>query len=177
MKIKLAVLAAGVLACATSASAFTTFDKFSGFDPSGHSFTLDFSIDSVTAPDSSGVPITSFFGQLIDGNIISSVVGPTNLVGVDNLVFTGGGPDTNGFGFLVGGLNSVLVKNVFDGTYVFGSDAPQFGGIGNSVPVSLSAVPEPATWALMLVGFGAIGYSMRRSRHMSVNTAGSRATI
>ena len=26
------------------------------------------------------------------------------------------------------------------------------------------AVPEPATWAMMLLGFGAIGYSMRRRR-------------
>ena len=26
---------------------------------------------------------------------------------------------------------------------------------------SVSAVPEPATWAFMLVGFGAVGYSMR----------------
>jgi len=30
--------------------------------------------------------------------------------------------------------------------------------------VSLSNVPEPATWAMMLVGFGAIGYGMRRRR-------------
>jgi hypothetical protein len=27
-----------------------------------------------------------------------------------------------------------------------------------------SPVPEPATWALMLVGFGAVGYSMRHSK-------------
>ncbi len=26
----------------------------------------------------------------------------------------------------------------------------------------LAAVPEPATWALMILGFGVIGYSMRR---------------
>lgn len=27
-----------------------------------------------------------------------------------------------------------------------------------------TAVPEPSTWAMMLVGFGAVGYSMRRGR-------------
>jgi hypothetical protein len=27
-----------------------------------------------------------------------------------------------------------------------------------------SAVPEPATWAMMLMGFGAVGYSMRRRK-------------
>jgi hypothetical protein len=29
---------------------------------------------------------------------------------------------------------------------------------------SVSGVPEPSSWAMMLVGFGAIGYSMRRRR-------------
>jgi hypothetical protein len=29
---------------------------------------------------------------------------------------------------------------------------------------SVPAVPEPATWAMMLLGFGGIGFSMRRSR-------------
>jgi hypothetical protein len=27
-----------------------------------------------------------------------------------------------------------------------------------------SAVPEPTTWAMMLVGFGAVGFAMRRGR-------------
>ena len=31
-----------------------------------------------------------------------------------------------------------------------------------SVTESVSAVPEPATWAMMLVGFGAVGVTMRR---------------
>jgi hypothetical protein len=29
---------------------------------------------------------------------------------------------------------------------------------------STAAVPEPSTWAMMLVGFGAVGFSMRRAR-------------
>jgi hypothetical protein len=29
----------------------------------------------------------------------------------------------------------------------------------------INAVPEPSTWALMLLGFGAVGFSMRRGRH------------
>jgi hypothetical protein len=27
-----------------------------------------------------------------------------------------------------------------------------------------ASVPEPATWAMMLLGFGAIGFAMRRNR-------------
>jgi hypothetical protein len=43
------------------------------------------------------------------------------------------------------------------------------GGLIGSVPPSVippvpSAVPEPSTWALMLLGFGAIGGSLRRAR-------------
>ena len=30
--------------------------------------------------------------------------------------------------------------------------------------ISFAAVPEPATWAMMLLGFGAIGFALRRRR-------------
>lgn len=35
------------------------------------------------------------------------------------------------------------------------------GGLGGSFTISLAAVPEPATWAMMLLGFGAIGAAFR----------------
>jgi hypothetical protein len=31
--------------------------------------------------------------------------------------------------------------------------------------LAINAVPEPSTWALMLLGFGAVGFSMRRGRN------------
>jgi len=37
------------------------------------------------------------------------------------------------------------------------------GLLDNVLLTSVSAAPEPATWAMMLLGFGAAGYSMRRS--------------
>ena len=30
------------------------------------------------------------------------------------------------------------------------------------------AVPEPATWAMLLLGFGAVGYALRRGRGVKV---------
>jgi hypothetical protein len=38
----------------------------------------------------------------------------------------------------------------------------------NSVTLLSSAVPEPGTWAMMLVGFGAIGASLRRRRSKQI---------
>jgi opacity protein-like surface antigen len=35
------------------------------------------------------------------------------------------------------------------------------GAYSGVLTLGVSAVPEPATWAMMLVGFGAVGYSMR----------------
>ncbi len=36
------------------------------------------------------------------------------------------------------------------------------GSLGGTV--TINAVPEPGTWAMMLLGFGAAGYAMRRRR-------------
>jgi hypothetical protein len=36
--------------------------------------------------------------------------------------------------------------------------------VSQPIPVNTGAVPEPATWAMMLMGFGAVGFSMRRAR-------------
>ena len=51
--------------------------------------------------------------------------------------------------------------------YVDGFGAVQ-GGSGD--PGDVGAVPEPATWAMMILGFGAIGSAMRRSRRKLLPT-------
>ena len=51
-----------------------------------------------------------------------------------------------------------------DGTYtltIMGDNSGP-GSLGGTV--TINAVPEPAAWAMMLIGFGAIGASMRRRR-------------
>ena len=37
-------------------------------------------------------------------------------------------------------------------------------GFSNSILIGGGAVPEPSTWAMMLLGFGAVGYAIRRRR-------------
>ncbi len=40
-------------------------------------------------------------------------------------------------------------------------------GLSNAVLFQTGAVPEPATWAMMLLGFGGMGVAMRRARRRS----------
>lgn len=37
--------------------------------------------------------------------------------------------------------------------------------------LSTSGVPEPSTWALMILGLGAIGVAMRKRLRLSINPA------
>jgi hypothetical protein len=50
------------------------------------------------------------------------------------------------------------------GTYTLtiDGDNDSTGSLGGTV--TINAVPEPGTWAMMLLGFGAAGYAMRRRR-------------
>ncbi|MCY7279726.1 MAG: cistern family PEP-CTERM protein [Sphingomonas bacterium] len=45
------------------------------------------------------------------------------------------------------------------------------GNAGSGVGISVNAVPEPATWAMMLLGFGAVGVAMRRRRRVALQAA------
>ena len=38
------------------------------------------------------------------------------------------------------------------------------GSFGGNVAFTAQAVPEPATWGMMLMGFGVVGFAMRRRR-------------
>ena len=58
-----------------------------------------------------------------------------------------------------------------------GGGGPGGGGGGEVPPTQppvtppVAAVPEPATWTMMLLGFGSIGLMLRRSRRRTVMTA------
>ncbi len=63
------------------------------------------------------------------------------------------------------------------GTYVLtiNGNNSSTGSLGGTVTINTAVpdpqntvVPEPATWAMMLLGFGAAGYAMRRRRRNSI---------
>jgi hypothetical protein len=60
-------------------------------------------------------------------------------------------------------INTLNVANPNTGALV----TTQIGDVGQ-FRVNLSAVPEPTTWAMMLIGFGAVGCSMRARKSSSL---------
>lgn len=47
-------------------------------------------------------------------------------------------------------------------TFAIADDLSSFGDNSGGVSLSVSAVPEPATWATMVLGFFGLGFAMRR---------------
>lgn len=62
--------------------------------------------------------------------------------------------------------HSKLVKFVGPGTYTFSITGDGVGGLpaGLWVAATEGAIPEPATWALMIAGFGLVGFAARRRK-------------
>lgn len=66
------------------------------------------------------------------------------------------------------GLNATFNAMIGQGVAVNVPEFAQYGSVqingGAGVVRVSAAVPEPATWALMLIGFGGMGLAMRRKR-------------
>ncbi|QNN64600.1 PEP-CTERM sorting domain-containing protein [Sphingomonas rhizophila] len=76
------------------------------------------------------------------------------------------------------GSNGLEAAGQTSATYIFRTNATNYnlggtftaqdGSVAqrlNFSPTAAPAVPEPGTWAMMLLGFGAIGFGLRRRRH------------
>jgi hypothetical protein len=62
-------------------------------------------------------------------------------------------------------LNNVSLTPNTDYTFVYsGALGKTPGNISGNAAFAIAAVPEPATWGLMLLGFGGMGMAMRRRR-------------
>jgi hypothetical protein len=100
----------------------------------------------------------------------------------NSITFTGpGGVSYTGtqLGLVSGAANGNQTAANTNGLFTFQFSSPITGVILSSSQNSLeiadiyagAAVPEPATWAVMLVGFGGIGAAIRRSRRKQLATA------
>ncbi|OYW44107.1 MAG: hypothetical protein B7Z33_13500 [Sphingomonadales bacterium 12-68-11] len=141
-----------------------------------------FNLDGSSAPNWSSIYALSFAGPGT-GAIVN--VWGSSLSNFVNLNFGGLAADQVIFNFheanslTLGGMNvkgSVLAPAALvtiqggsvDGSVIadrFHSEGARIGGTGFAgLPTSAPAVPEPATWAMMLMGFGVIGFALRRQR-------------
>lgn len=181
--------AAGVTALAAAAQAHAQSIPFSGTISGIGSGSPDASCAPATArgillPSSSTG--SSNIGTFTYGHnwCFNGPVGPIN--GTFNMVF--GGDNLNGTltgiagpSGTVGLTNLNLAYTVLGGTGAFAGATGSFGGIatadvrGRSPTAPLftlnftgnlnaPALPEPGTWMMMLLGFGGIGFAMRRER-------------
>ena len=93
--------------------------------------------------------------------------GGTVFSGPPFTVVTGGAANSGFFGLISSTpFTSVVITNNFNGGYI--SDEGMDNFITNGVGSVKTGVPEPATWAMMLIGFGAIGFALRRRTKVRV---------
>lgn len=103
--------------------------------------------------------ITGISG-IYNGSMIS---GLASVTGSDNFYYlTGMFVSGNGLGFTTAaGTNANLFDSV--GRYRINTTNPfQSGFVTATSSAVAAAVPEPATWLMMILGFGGIGFAIRR---------------
>ncbi len=111
--------------------------------------------------------------QVNDSSYYQLTFSTTALVGLN--------PAQNAKNFIVGGVPAYQASGIYNfllntgaaspTTLHFGVGDGQFGDNGGSYTISVAAIPEPATWAMMIFGFGVVGTAMRRSRRPALRTA------
>jgi hypothetical protein len=102
-------------------------------------------------------------GNLFDISTLYSLAGFSDHI--DANLFSSGIPNSFTSPFTATGIGGV---DFGSGSLRHGSHGGLFF-TGLDVTELASGVPEPATWAMLLLGFGATGFALRRRRRLSVS--------
>jgi len=141
---------------------------FGGIVPAAGGFIDDF-LFTLPANGGSGYSVVNFplsipglgnFNILLTGMALFSDADATPWNGNETLLNSvAGGPNSLGLTFgATGGGNMIL--------QVSGTANGSLGGLYNGA-ISVSPVPEPETWAMMLIGAGLVGFQLRRRAKQS----------
>jgi uncharacterized protein (TIGR03118 family) len=114
------------------------------------------------APSSFG----AFAGDLLVGNAGDGTISAYDLA---TTAFVGELRGVDGNPIVEGGLRALRVGNGGNGglsdALYFTAGGPDAGLLGSiSASAAAAAVPEPASWAIMILGLGGVGASLRRRR-------------
>lgn len=127
--------------------------------------------DHVDFDDYFAKPISvafNFTSPAFSGVLEGSTFGESFFGGIQNGALEWDNDGTSIFNFGNGGKLQVKLNDTTFNTGLFGlNDGVRKGGTVTAQFTLLamtSAAPEPATWAFMIFGFGAAGYSLRRRR-------------
>ncbi|WP_294196510.1 PEPxxWA-CTERM sorting domain-containing protein [uncultured Sphingomonas sp.] len=174
-KILLALTSVGALASTAAPASAALIEKnfvVTGRDASGPFSTLNFNFNIVF--DNSGDIATTKNGltvfETLPGYSLSyayeassDLLSVGTFVGVNSITLDS---TKNDLGFFLKAA-STSDTSVLGGIDYTASTPPNFFSARSVTVVSTdltAAVPEPGTWALMILGFGAVGYSMRRKK-------------
>lgn len=128
---------------------------------------IDASGDALFYHDGSGILFTAGTDSLGIGNFVIDTA--ALLVSGD---VTANGSDLGSVGlFTIGSGTSLFLTADAAGAFTLIFGAPDLTGaeVGfATVNAQTQAVPEPGTWMMMLAGFGAVGFALRRSRKRMV---------
>ena len=140
---------------------FTTNQALFGASGTGSGLIMT---DGVTF-DSRGFTAQTITGVsgTFNGSVITGLASP---FGANNLYYVSGPTfvDGSGLGFMTAAGTSVNLFYSVD-KYRINTTGPFTSSfVTASSTAAVAAVPEPATWAMMLLGFGGVGVALRRRR-------------
>jgi hypothetical protein len=171
MKLALTAVGAALLATASIANAAITVTGSTNVDTPiiAMNGATQSTIDWGKNPEPGGaftgsVDITNTLSGLYSIIVSTSTPGASiTSLSLAGIMGTSGSFSTTG----TGNSLSLLVPSAVAGSYrvSFGGSAPETGGVATgNLTFQPAAVPEPGTWAMMLVGFGAMGFAVSRRR-------------
>ncbi|WP_240047704.1 PEPxxWA-CTERM sorting domain-containing protein [Sphingomonas panacisoli] len=161
-----AAVAVGAMAVALPAHAgnyiinFTTNQPLIGGIQTGSATITTSDALTMSSQNRLGYVITGISGMLN----MSAITGLSGFQGSDNYFYTTDSfVDGSGLGFTTaGGTSASLYFASAAQKYQLTSVSPFTTGY--VAATATPAVPEPATWAMMLIGFGAVGGALRRRK-------------
>ena len=166
MKLKIVLASiASVASMAVSVPASAAILLFDFVGPSG---TAQFQLDSIPTPDFNSTFIGSDqFGFNNVPGTFGGVAGTASTISFGNGIFASLNIVAPNLGFTQFSSPTLFTGSGASPTFTPGTFAlvnPFFGNGRLTISQAASAVPEPSTWAMMLIGFGVMGAMMRSSK-------------